>query len=162
MTDLQIRRIRATEIEFLEDMLFQTIFIQEGQPNLPKSIIKDPSLAKYIENWGKDNLDIALIAEINEKLIGAIWVRTFSESNKGYGFIDETIPEMAMAVYSEYRNKGIGKRFIQEMELMRQENNLKAVSLNVDKANYAFKFYQKEGFETVYQTETSATMIKYI
>ena len=162
MTDIQIRHIRDTETEFLEDMLFEAIFIPEGQPSLPKSIIKDPSLAKYIENWGKDNSDIALVAEIDEKLIGAIWVRQFSESNKGYGFIDETIPEMGMAVYSEYRNKGIGKRLIQEMELTLQENDLNAVSLNVDKANYAFKFYQKEGFETVYETEISATMIKHI
>lgn len=162
MTDLKIRRIKATEIKFLEDMLFEAIYIPEGEPCLPRSIIKDPSLAKYIENWGKDNSDIALVAETNEKLIGAIWVRKFSETNKGYGYIDETIPEMGMAIYSEYRNKGIGKRFIEEMKLTLQEKDFKAVSLNVDKANYAFKFYQKEGFETVSETETSATMIKYI
>ena len=162
MTDIQIRRIRTTEIKFLEDMLYEAIFMPEGQPRLPRSIIKEPSLSKYIKNWGKDNSDIALVAQIKEKLVGAIWVRIFSESDKGYGFINETIPELGMAIYSEYRNKGIGKRLIQEMELILQENDLKAVSLSVDKANYAFKFYRKEGFETVYETETSATMIKYL
>ncbi|MBV5282952.1 MAG: GNAT family N-acetyltransferase [Paludibacter sp.] len=162
MTDLKIRRIKASEIKFLEDMLYEAIYIPEGESRLPRSIIKDPSLAKYIENWGKNNSDIALVAETNEKLIGAIWVRQFSETNKGYGYIDETIPEMGMAIYSEYRNKGIGKRFIREMKLTLQENDFKAVSLSVDKANYAFKFYKREGFETISETETSATMIKYI
>jgi hypothetical protein len=40
MTDIQIRRIRTTEIKFLEDLLFEAIFIPERQPRLPKSIIK--------------------------------------------------------------------------------------------------------------------------
>lgn len=69
---------------------------------------------------------------------------------------------MGMAVCSEYINKGIGERCIHEMKVTLKETDLIAVSLNVDKANHAFMFYQKEGFETVYENETSAIMIKYI
>jgi len=35
---------------------------------LPRDIIKDKSLFKYVDNWGKDKCDITLVVEIDNHL----------------------------------------------------------------------------------------------
>jgi GNAT superfamily N-acetyltransferase len=89
-------------------MLYEAIFIPEGHGPLPKAVIQDPSLYKYIENGGKDKLDIALVAEADHQLVGAVWGRLFNREHKGFGYVDDRTPELSMVVVAEYRNQGIG------------------------------------------------------
>jgi hypothetical protein len=77
-------------------------------PPLPKAIIEEPSISKYISNWGQSNKDVALVAVHNDTLIGAVWGRLFSETDKGYGFVDIHTPEICLAVQKEFRNRRIG------------------------------------------------------
>lgn len=156
---LVIREIKQSELPFLKVMLFQAIFVPEGEPPLRKEIIEHPDLAKYIKNFGRDG-DICLVAEIDGKLVGAGWARLFSEQDKGYGFVDSQTPELSMAVLKHYRNMGIGKKLLSKLLNKMKQLNYKRVSLSVDKSNYAYKLYKKTGFETILSTNTSATMLK--
>ena len=73
--NLKIREMTALETPFLEEMLHQAIFTPEGKTPPEKSIIFEPFLYHYIEDFGKKN-DIALVAEMENKLICAIWLGT--------------------------------------------------------------------------------------
>lgn len=155
-----IREIALNETWFLKEMLYEALFVPEGHPKLPRTILDDPALSKYIENWGKDDLDVGIVAEHHGDLIGAIWGRLFSTDNKGYGFIDEETPELSMAVKENHRGKGIGTKLLDAVSEAYKHKGVKALSLSVDKQNLAFKLYKRAGFETVWENETSATMKK--
>jgi ribosomal protein S18 acetylase RimI-like enzyme len=156
---LLIREIRQTEISFLDDMLYEAIFIPAGLEKLPKEIINQPELSRYIKNFGQA-CDICLVAEFGGKLIGAIWTRIYNENEKGYGFVNTATPELSMALFEEYRHRGIGALLLKEMIQKLIEHNYKQVSLSVDRKNYAYDFYKRFGFEIFDLNEKDAIMIK--
>ncbi len=159
---MKIREMRNDESYFLADMLHMAIFIPEGHDPLPKDIVKDKSLAKYIDHWGKDKYDIALVAESGQQLVGAIWGRLFPEENQGFGFVDTTTPELSMAIQPEFRSRGIGTELIRAIVAAYQKLGVACLSLSVDKANKASQLYQRLGFEIVEETKTAWTMKKAI
>jgi len=154
-----IREILLCEISFLEEMLYEAIFIPEGITKLPREIINQPSLSVYFKDFGRKD-DCCFVAEFQGKLIGAIWTRIYTEKEKGYGYIDSETPELSMAVQEQYRHKGIGSLLINAMIQRLIHMNYLQVSLSVDKQNYAYDFYKRYGFEIFESTEKSATMIR--
>ncbi|WP_291858348.1 GNAT family N-acetyltransferase [Marinilabilia sp.] len=155
----RIREIASTEIHLLESFLYDAIFIPEGVERPDKTIIKIPELNTYIKSFGKDT-DHCLVAETNGILIGAVWSRIFPESEKGFGYLDSETPELCMSVNEKFRKKGVGTSlFLAILEKLKTLKYQK-VSLSVDKINYAFKLYQKFGFEVVRSNEESVTMVK--
>ncbi len=162
MSKIIIRKLKSNEVDFLSDMLYEAIFIPEGNVPLSREIIKDPSLSKYIENWGKDRFDIALVAVIENKIVGAIWGRLFSKENKGFAYIDNKTPELSMAVKNEYRYQGIGTKLIETIITEYNKIEIEFLSLSVQKANKALNLYKRIGFEPVEETDTSLIMRKRI
>lgn len=157
---MMIRKLKKSEADFLADMLYEAIFIPEGNDPLPREVIKDKSLYKYIENWGKDLFEIAMIVEIDKQLVGAIWGRLLTKVNKGFGYVNDNTPELSMAVKNEYRNQGIGTELINAFESEYKKIGVDNQSLSVDKANDATKLYTRLGFEILKETDTSWTMKK--
>lgn len=157
--DFKIREIKKSEIPCLDIFLYEAIFIPDGVEKPEKDIVKLPELSRYYLDFGKES-DLCLVAELNNELVGAIWTRIFSETEKGYGYVDSKTPELSMSVLKPYRNMGIGKKLLKEMidRLIAMEYN--QVSLSVDKLNFAYGLYQKFGFEIVEAVDQSATMIK--
>jgi ribosomal protein S18 acetylase RimI-like enzyme len=155
-----VRQLKKSELHVLADMLYLAIHVPIGQEAHPRDIIYDKSLVKYFENWGKDKYDQALVAVVNEVIVGCIWGRQFPSSNKGFGYVDDDTPELSMAVTEIYRNKGIGSELLQEICQMYSRIGVGFVSLSVDKTNRAKGLYKRIGFETVKETETSLTMKK--
>lgn len=157
--NLIIRQILPDEIYFLEDMLYQAIFIPEGVRNLPKEIIYNPELYCYISDFGREG-DICFVAESEGELIGAAWSRLFNANSKGYGWINENTPEISMAVVEKYRNLGVGYQLLKALTDEMKSQGFESVSLSVDLANYAYPFYKKFGFIDYELTESSSLMIK--
>ena len=140
-----IRAMKESEYPLLEDFLYEAIFIPEGVAPPPKSIVYTPELQVYIENFGTQIHDKALVAEINHKVVGAVWVRIMND----YGHIDEETPSFAISLYREYRGLGIGTEMMKAMLTILKDRGYKRASLAVQKANYAVKMYRKVGFEIV-------------
>ena len=155
-----IREIKQNEIYFLKEMLYLALYVPEGKSPFPKSIIENPDISKYIDHWGTLPNDIALVAVFNEKLIGAVWGRTFNSLKPGYGFIDENTPEISMAVKKEFRNQGIGAKLIDEITGIYSSRGIKSISLSVDKRNRAKSLYARKGFIAVTDKDTAVTMKK--
>lgn len=156
---INIREIRKTEICHLDSFLYEAIFISEGQEKPDKEIIKLPGLSCYIDDFGKDS-DICMVAESHGNLIGAVWTRVFSETEKGFGYVDSRTPELSMSVIGNYRHKGIGTKLLTAILDKLTQLNYEQVSLSVDKLNFALKLYLKFGFEIVSSDEKSVTMVK--
>ena len=158
--NLIIREIIHKEIGFLREMLYLALYVPEGQPPFPKSILDNPDISKYIDYWGTLPNDLALVAVFNDELIGAIWGRTFSKSKAGFGFIDENTPEICMAVKGKFRNQGIGSKLIDEISKIYFSKGFKLISLSVDKQNRAKLLYLRKGFIIVEDEGVDFTMKK--
>lgn len=155
---LIIRPITKLEISFLDKMLYRAIFVPIGNERLPDNIIEHPEISKYIKDFGREG-DSCLVAEIKGELVGAIWVRHFNETNKAYGFVDSDTPELSMAVYEQFRKKGIGTMLLNTMIKSLTDKGYKQISLSVDKINYAYDLYKKIGFIDYKLFGESMTMI---
>ena len=140
-----IREMTAQEYPLLNDFLYEAIFVPEGVEPPSKSIITAPELQVYVKGFGASKDDFALVAEVENKIIGAVWVRIMND----YGHIDDKTPSLAISLYKKYRGQGIGSSLIKEMLSLLQAHGYKRVSLSVQKANYATKLYQKIGFRII-------------
>lgn len=140
-----IREMTAQEYPLLDDFLYEAIFVPEGVEPPSKSIITAPELQVYVKGFGVSKDDFALVAEVENKIIGAVWVRIMND----YGHIDDKTPSLAISLYKKYRGRGIGSSLIKEMLSLLQAHGYKRVSLSVQKANYAAKLYQKIGFRII-------------
>ena len=99
----------------------------------------------YISDFGKHKGDCCLVAELDKRIIGAVWVRIMND----YGHIADETPSFAISLYPEYRNHGIGTALMKSMLKLLKAENYKQASLAVQKANYAVKMYKNVGFEIV-------------
>ena len=153
-----IREMLTTEYPLLNDFLYEAIFIPDGVKPPPRSIIDSPELQVYVSDFGTQKHDRALLAEVNGKVVGAVWVRIMND----YGHIDDMTPSFAISLYKEYRGQGIGTDMMQEMLTTLKNAGYKQASLSVQKANYAAKMYLKLGFEILSENEEEYIMVKYL
>jgi len=153
--DYKIRKISKEEYGLLDIFLYEAIFVPEGMSAPPKSIINQPELQIYVTDFGKKNDDIGLAAEVDKKVVGAVWVRIMDD----YGHIDNDTPSFAISLYKDYRGFGIGTALMKEMLHILKARGYKQASLAVQKANYAVKMYKKVGFEVVDENEEEYIML---
>lgn len=113
---------------------------------MPREVIEKPEIKVYIDNWGQPD-DLCFVAEIDGRILGAVWTRILAGNIKGYGNIDEHTPEFAISLYKEYRNQGIGTALMREMLHQLKIRGYKQTSLSVQKENYAVRMYLNVGFE---------------
>ena len=150
-----IRELKQTEYAVLEDFLYEAIFIPKGVEAPPREIIYQPELQVYIAEFGTKKGDIALAAEENGIIVGAVWVRIMND----YGHIDDETPSFAISLYKEYRNRGIGTALMKEMLIRLKKEGYKQASLAVQKKNYAVKMYEKVGFEIYDENDEEYIML---
>ena len=153
--EYRIREISEQEYGLLEDFLYEAIFVPEGTPAPPRSIIAKPELQVYLTDFGKEKDDIGLVADVDGKVIGAVWVRIMND----YGHVDDTTPSFAISLYKEYRGAGIGTALMEEMLCILRQRGYRQASLAVQKANYAVRMYRKVGFQTIDENEEEYIMV---
>ncbi len=132
MVTYRIREIKPSETYLLKDFLYEAIYQRDEENLLPKDIINKPELRVFIEGFGKPD-DCCLVADIDGKVVGAVWTRILSGEVKGYGNLDEDTPEFAISLYKEYRNMGIGTALMRRMLELLKERGYKRASLAVQK-----------------------------
>ena len=112
----------------------------------------NPDLARYVEGWCREG-DRGLVAELDADVwVGAAWLRLWSAGDRGYGYLSETIPELAIAVLPDYRAQGVGTALLARV-LQQARNHYPAVCLSIRADNPALRLYQRLGFEPVADTE---------
>ena len=143
--NIHIREIKSNEYNLLDDFLYKAIFIPEGVEAPPREIINAPELQVYVQDFGKREGDICFVAEVEEKIVGAVWVRIMDD----YGYVEDGVPSFAISLYKEYRGLGIGTAMMKQMLTELKIRGYQKTSLAVQKENYAVKMYKNVGFEIV-------------
>jgi len=109
----------------------------------------NPDLAKYVAEWGRTG-DIGFVAVESDtnRPIGAAWVRLLTGGDKLPGAIDDTTPELAIAVVPKYIGKGVGTRLLAQV-LDAAKAVYPAVVLSVRATNPAKRLYERLGFVVI-------------
>lgn len=152
--DYSIRAIKESEYPLLEDFLYEAIFIPEGIPAPPRDIIDRPELRVYVDDFGSGPDDVCFVAEADSKVVGAVWSRIMND----YGHIEEGVPSFAIALYKEYRHRGLGTALMKTILAELEKRGVEKASLSVQKDNYAVRMYRKLGFATVAENEEEYIM----
>ena len=154
--DYIVREINEEEIKLLDRFLYLAIYVHKGEVPPPFGIIYKPELQVYVKNLGKEDDDHILIAEADDKIVGAVWVRIMDD----YGHIDDETPSLIISVEKEYRGKGIGRSLLSSMLSLLSRCGYKAVSLSCQKENYAVSLYKSLGFEIIKDIDEEYIMRK--
>lgn len=150
-----IREIKKTEYPLLRDFLYESIFVSEGAPPPPRSVLDIPEFQVYLLGFGTEKHDKGLVAEIDNRVVGAIWVRIMND----FGHVDDETPSCAISLHKEYRGMGIGTALMEKMLDSLRCEGYERMSLSVQKANYAFKMYCKVGFEIFDEKDEEYIMV---
>lgn len=150
-----IREIKQTEYSVLDEFLYEAIFIPDGTEPPERSIINLPELQVYVADFGKEKDDICFLAEVEGKVVGAVWVRVMND----YGHIEDGVPSFAISLYKEYRGNGIGTALMRRMLCELKQRGYEKASLSVQKTNYAVQMYLKVGFEVLNEHEEEYIMV---
>ena len=117
------------------------------------TVRNNPELMRYVDSWGRSS-DVGIIAEIDSKPVGAAWLRLWTKGDRGYGYLDDETPELAIAVVPESRGKGIGTSLLEQL-LTVACSEFPSVSLSIRADNLALRLYERFGFVRVAGTEVT-------
>ena len=156
---MNIRPAEPGDVAFLKKMLYEAARWNPDWPREPiEEVLADPVLLLYHQGWGREG-DGGVVAEVDERPVGAAWYRLFTAAAPGYGFVDEKIPEVSIAVAPMHRRKGIGEAVLRSCMVQAREEGYQALSLSVAVHNRSRMMYQRAGFEKVGGAGDSWTMV---
>ncbi len=156
---MNIRPATREDAEFLKTMLFEAARWNPDWPFEPmETVLAEPMLVRYHEDWGRPG-DGGAVAELDGVPVGACWYRVFTADEPGYGFVDEKIPELGLAVQPLHRRKGIGEALLRAAKVQAREEGYQALSLSVAAHNGSRMMYELSGCEQVAVDGDSWTMV---
>jgi len=159
LADIQIQSLTPDHQELLWDLLYLAVFVPPGTAPPSRSILELPELQVYARDWGNPH-DVGFLAKDRTgTVLGGAWSRLITGEVKGFGYIDDNTPELAIAVLSELRGQGIGTRLLTTL-LGNLDRRHKKTCLSVDVVNPAVRLYKRMGFEKVKVSGQSMTMIR--
>jgi len=159
MLEYRIVKAGDQDLAFLEEMLYQAVYVPPGEEKPPRNITRKPELYKYVFPWSQE-ADSGLIAlDAEGKKLGAAWLKLLTADNPGWGYIGDTIPELCLALLPEYRGRGIGSALLKQLIAETREKYPK-ISLSVDPRNEALRLYQHLGFVACGKAGDSVLMLR--
>jgi ribosomal protein S18 acetylase RimI-like enzyme len=146
-----IRAAGPQDVRFLRDMLRHAYYWRMNES-------ADLPVARYVLNWGRPG-DEGLVALDDANPVGAAWYRLFPREEAGFGFVDESTPELTSAVVPSRRGKGFGHELMTGLLEKARRAGYDALSLSVAKTSPAVSLYERYGFRTVGESEDALTMV---
>ena len=124
-----------------------------------EQVMADPRYTMYLTGWPRQG-DYGLVAE-QDGPVGAAWYRTFTEASHGYGFVEEDVPELSIAVIASRRHEGIGRRLLVDLIDASIAQGCSAISLSVIEDNPARGLYESAGFVLIEKNGKSWKMVRH-
>lgn len=143
-------------------MLYEAVYWRDdGAEERPPfdEMMAVPEVRRYVADWGRVG-DVAIVAlDRRDEPVGGAWYRLFRADDAGYGFVDESTPEISIALYPECRRQHIGGLLLGTLLQQARSDGHQAVSLSVASENPARRLYARHGFEVVGENGGSLTMV---
>ncbi|NJO96155.1 MAG: GNAT family N-acetyltransferase [Hyellaceae cyanobacterium CSU_1_1] len=127
-----------------DDLIVWEMLRYAAHESSVKSVQQQPSLALYALDWGREG-DIGYVAFGDLSPIGAAWLRLWLGEDKGFGYVNDKIPELAIAVLPDFRGQGVGTKLLKQI-LSTAKTNYPAISLSVRANNPVLGLYERTGF----------------
>lgn len=160
MATFSIAPLEGADLPFVREMLYEAAFWRSESDTPPLDVaLREPELALYVQDWGRGG-DDGRIARVDDRPVGAVWVRRFDGDVHGYGYVDETTPELSIGVTEEHRGRGIGRSLLAAMLVQLRLQGTRRVSLSVETDNPALRLYGSLGFTTRSTAEGAVTMVR--
>lgn len=111
-------------------------------------------LAHYVAGWPRSgDLGVVAVATATDTPVGAAWVRLLTGDERGFGWVDNTIPELAIGLLPGYRGQGVGTTLLTRL-LELAKGIYPGVSLSTRADNPpAVRLYERCGFQKVAGSE---------
>jgi ribosomal protein S18 acetylase RimI-like enzyme len=156
---VRIRAGGAPDLGFLEEMLFEAFF-WDATTTRPvfATFRKHPEFTRLLADWGRPG-DRSIVAEYEHARLGAAWFRLWTLDVHSYGFVENGIPEIGIAVAPGYRSKGVGRALLRALIAVARADWFPGLSLSVSPGNPARRLYESEGFRKVGKSGTSWTLL---
>lgn len=155
-----IRPLTSEDEPFLWHALYHAVHVPPGEALPPADIVQEPGLARYVAGWMQRPDDLGFAAVEAGVPVGAVWVRRWSRSERGYGFVGEATPELSMSLLPDHRGRGVGTLLLRRL-LAAAADRFTALSLSVSATNPARRLYAREGFTPIGEPNAgSITMVR--
>lgn len=115
-------------------------------------------LAHYYADFPRGD-DVGMLDEAAGDVRAVAWLVFFSAERPGYGFVDDTIPELSITTFDGFRGQGIGEHLLREVIAAAAERGMPGISLSVEDGNRARSLYSRLGFQPVGRSGDSDTML---
>ena len=159
MAAFTIRSAAPADADFLADMLVEAVNWEPHRNLSREEIMADQRLAHYVSGWMRSD-DVGVVAVASTGLpIGAAWLRYRPATDPGYGYVRDDVPELSMGVVKSWRGQGVGRALLRSVLATARAAGVPAVSLSVERANFAARLYEAVGFRTVESFDRSDTML---
>ena len=157
-----IEGIPHNEEALIREIVYQAIFVADGETAPTREILERPALQKYHTHWGRPG-DIGLMAveKRTERAIGGAFVRLYPAENAGYGFVAEDYPELNISVWPGYRGHGIGTQLLEKLIVELKKRGFPGLSLSVDARNPALTLYLRQGFKVVKEEGNPSMLLRF-
>ena len=145
-----IRRGGSQDVRFLRDLLRHAYYWRTstlGSADLP--------LSRYVDGWGRPG-DTAVVAIDSALPVGAAWYRLFPADAPGFGFVDESTPELTIAVVPSRRGRGFGRELMEGLLERARSDGYQAISLSAEERQVPL--YERYGFERLRNDDGAWTM----
>jgi ribosomal protein S18 acetylase RimI-like enzyme len=147
---------------FLAEMLYEAVnWRDDGADERPslEAVLSVPENARYIAEWGRPG-DVAMYAlDRRDEPVGAAWMRLFTAAAPGYGYVADDVPELAIAVYPEFRGQRVGTLLLGSVIARAERDRARGISLSVNRDNRVKHLYARYGFEVVAEPGDALTML---
>jgi ribosomal protein S18 acetylase RimI-like enzyme len=146
---------------FLGEMLYEAVYWHddsaEERPPLNELLMR-PETGRYVAQWGRPGDLVVLALDGRDEPVGAAWCRHFTAAEPGYGYLADDIPELAIALFPEFRRQRVGSLLLGALLARARAQGDQAISLSVHRDNPARRLYARYGFEVVAQPDNTLTM----
>lgn len=139
---LPIRRLTAMD----ESVLWVMLMHAAHEASLA-TVKSNPDLVRYVGGWGRTG-DLGFVVERDGFAVGAAWLRLWPEDSRGYGYVADEVPELAIAVIPDMRGQGVGTALLSQI-VQAATPLFPAISLSIRADNPALRLYQRSGFVAV-------------
>ena len=144
-----IRPLTPSDQTFLWEALHVALWDPPPAPLRPREILQDPHVRIYAEDWGRPG-DLGMVAVESEQAspVGACWMRLL-QGGVGFGYVDDTTPQLGIAVMPGFQRRGLGRRLMVEALAAARAEGIRQIALTVHPENPARYLYESCGFRTV-------------
>jgi len=142
-----IRAIEPSDQPILWEILYEALWDPPTGPRRPRSILANPHIALYVENWGSKSEDLGFLGVVPDgSIAGGILSRLLVPPMQGGAFYDVQTPQLGIAVFPRFQNQGIGASLFKTY-LAAATTRFPRVSLGVHPQNHvAIHLYKNFGF----------------